>query len=539
MAENNTKRVALKAGPHTKTRTGKGLSIRAKMVSGFVILIIFIAGISALSYSGLGKLNEAEQAQQKSSSEDYAWLQLKSDILNEANAFTMLRFSQDDKPLSTTSVYTAAVKKDIASVRSVTGESRVDILNKIESGYGDWLNTGTVLVTLNAGDNLANADKMNNWNESSKTLLSQVDNGLAESRLATQGYLAASETAHQRMVRLLLGIAAIALAVSVLIAFIIPLTISNGIEKMVRTLQRIAAGDLTENIKVKSSDEVGEMTRACDETQKHLSELVTNLKEKAAKLRLASEELSFTAQHSRVHQAADGADDQSRGVQKAIHAITEVSNALSTVVQNPSQSPQRANQTPQSFQSSAINSGNTPTGTDKADRGRMAKEIAVLGSRSTEIGKIISVIDEIASQTNLLALNAAIGAARSDEQERGLAVMADEIRKLAEHTAKATEEIAYLIDSVQKGINDATLKAARSAEVVSQGYEMAVQAGETLNQMLKTGSAEEMSPQIQEIITSSHILEEMAVSLEQSVATFKVAENNRRLTKTPTVIRIN
>ena len=236
----------------------------------------------------------------------------------------------------------------------------------------------------------------------------------------------------------------------------------------------------------------------------------------------------------------------------------------------------------------------------KSASSEVARKIEELGTRSAEIGKIVAVIDDIASQTNLLALNAAIEAARAGDQGRGFAVVSDEVRKLAERTATATKEIAELISAVQKGVNEATRVTAIGSSAVAEGYTMAVQAGEALDQIQKTASdvdsqieqisskvqqvnastnqlvkviddvgsvtdqnasytdqmtssagqvskavetvagiaeensaateevsasAEEMSAQIQEIVASSRTLKEMAVSLEQSVAMFKVVSN--------------
>jgi methyl-accepting chemotaxis protein len=434
-------------------------------------------------------------------------------------------------------------------------------------------------------------------------------------------------------------IAAIAIAIAAAVLIVIPRVISGGINNVSKALKKMATGDLTEKVNIKSSDEIGIMAGSYNEMQKYLTNLVAQLKENALKLSHASDELSIAAQQSSestrqvatssqqmakgaqeqsvnaqetaksieqlsgiISQVSQGAKEQSSGVQKAIYSITEVSDTITQVTQNASQAAQGAKQAAESAQMGAEKAKKTLAGIDmiKADAGNMARKIEELGSRSAEIGKIVEVIDDIASQTNLLALNAAIEAARAGDQGRGFAVVSDEVRKLAERTASATKEIAELIASVQKGVNEATCMTAGSANIVSQGYEMAVQAGQALDQILKassdvnsqieqisskvqqvnastnqlvkvidavgsvteqnasytgqmtasagqvskavetvagiaeensaateevSASAEEMSAQVQEFVASSHTLKEMAVSLEKSVAMFKVAEN--------------
>jgi methyl-accepting chemotaxis protein len=106
--------------------------------------------------------------------------------------------------------------------------------------------------------------------------------------------------------------------------------------------------------------------------------------------------------------------------------------------------------------------------------------IAELGARSDEIGRIIEVINDIADQTNLLALNAAIEAARAGEHGRGFAVVADEVRKLADRTTKATGEVATSIKAIQEGTGTAVKSMQSVTERVSVGVELAEQAGKSL-----------------------------------------------------------
>ncbi len=140
--------------------------------------------------------------------------------------------------------------------------------------------------------------------------------------------------------------------------------------------------------------------------------------------------------------------------------------------------------------------------------------VTKLGKSSEEIGEIIQVIDDIADQTNLLALNAAIEAARAGEQGRGFAVVADEVRKLAERTTKATKEIAAMIKQIQKDTSSAVESMTTGNQEVEKGRQLADKAGESLNEIIK--SAE----QVGDIVTQV-----AAASQQQSAAAEQISKN--------------
>jgi methyl-accepting chemotaxis protein len=145
------------------------------------------------------------------------------------------------------------------------------------------------------------------------------------------------------------------------------------------------------------------------------------------------------------------------------------------------------------------------------------KQIDELGKRSNEIGRIAAVIDEIADQTNLLALNAAIEAARAGEQGRGFAVVADEVRKLAERTTTATKEIARMIEAIQLETRSAVLAMEEGTRQVKQGVTATNQAGEALHGIIR--KSEEVGDMITMIATAateqSSTTEEVKNSMEQ------------------------
>ncbi len=249
----------------------------------------------------------------------------------------------------------------------------------------------------------------------------------------------------------------------------------------------------------------GEKLATAASNSRESTQLVANSSQQMAK---GAQDQSINAQETAksveeltqiINQLSSGAKEQAAGVNKAVTNINQLSESMLAAAQNAETAIQISKSGGKSVKTGKEKIRQTVAGMDKIKVSNQVtvKKIEELGVRSHEIGKIVAVISEIASQTNLLALNAAIEAARAGEQGRGFAVVSDEVRKLAERTSVATKEIAELIGNVQKGVDETTQLMNEGSVVVSEGFDIANQAGQALEQILK--SASDINTQVENI----------------------------------------
>ena len=309
---------------------------------------------------------------------------------------------------------------------------------------------------------------------------------------------------------MILSVAGLALIILLGVA---SLFVINGkvISPMLFLNDRMAAieksGDLTVKIDVTSRDESGQMAAAFNRMMEKFHGVVREIHSSVDYLASSSEELSASAT-----QIAGGSQAQASKAAQVSTAAQEMSATITEVARNVSSASEAAMEANRV----AVSGGDIVARTIESMNGisRTASESSViisnLGSRSHEIGNIINVIDDIADQTNLLALNAAIEAARAGEQGRGFAVVADEVRKLAEKTMKATKEIGEMISAMQTETGRAISSMESEVSAVNAGARLAGEAGDALKNIIDRVSV--VTSMVHNITTA---LEEQSAATEQ------------------------
>ncbi|MBP1934438.1 methyl-accepting chemotaxis protein [Ammoniphilus resinae] len=328
---------------------------------------------------------------------------------------------------------------------------------------------------------------------------------------------------------ILLGILALLLGGG--IAYYISRTISRPVRKLAVAAEKMAAGDLTqEQIHVKSKDEIADLARSFHRMSQYLRQLILQIQGSAEHVAASSEELLATTEQatqathhitSAIQEVASGAETQVISSQENVQAMAEVSSGIqhiaeasATVSDSAQEATALAQQGNQSIQHAIQQM-------DSIEKGTQHTTLAIqqLQQRSQEIGKIIEVITGIADQTNLLALNAAIEAARAGEHGRGFAVVADEVRKLAEQSRESASQIVDLIGEIQKDTEHATQEIDHSSKEVGVGKTVIDQTGQAFQQILC--SVEQVHEQIQEVSATSEQIsansQQVSASVEQFV----------------------
>ncbi len=338
-------------------------------------------------------------------------------------------------------------------------------------------------------------------------------------------------------------------------------------KEMAAVSQRMASGDLTVEVKPRSDrDTLGkafsqlvakqreligkvksvagnvseaskQLTKAAEQTAQATQQIASTIQQVAKGAAEQSNALQQTAGSveqlsAAIDQIAEGSQEQSKGVDEATRLVKRVSTSIAGVSDNAKAGANVWQSTAISARDGARMTHDTVAGMDKVKKAmdQVSLRVTDLGERSGEIGKIVGTIDDIAAQTNLLALNAAIEAARAGEQGRGFAVVADEVRKLAERSSIATKEIAGLVSGIQVGVREAVNAMQQGSKEVEVGYKLATDAGGALDDILARSQG--VGNQVEQISVAAQELQSLSSGMVEAIDQInRIVEQNAAATE--------
>jgi methyl-accepting chemotaxis protein len=336
-----------------------------------------------------------------------------------------------------------------------------------------------------------------------------------EESVAAAYKTAVSTYERQRLIMIISGALAFLLGLAGAI-FLINNFITR-INRVSAAMDRVASGDLSTKIQIFAKDEIGDLGHAINRTLESMHSMVTSIRDTAAQVASAATQLYATSE-----QIATGAEEVAAQASTVATASEEMTSTSSEIAKNCLLAVESSKQAGDSAESGAEVVQETVAEMGRiADRVKeSAQTVESLGARSDQIGEIVGTIEDIADQTNLLALNAAIEAARAGEQGRGFAVVADEVRALAERTTKATKEIGAMIKAIQVETKSAVSSMEQGVREVEQGTIGAAKSGEALQQILE--QANSVTMQINQIATAAE---------EQTATTNEITNNIQQITE--------
>jgi methyl-accepting chemotaxis protein len=501
-------------------------TIRAKLIASIVLLSITAVIIGGVGIYNLSQTNErlsflvnvaAKRADLTNTSEQEIlkiYRYQKNHIL-EDSADKMASWENE------ISKSDATLHKLLDEWEKVASEEGKKELSTVRTNYADFMRANAKVIQLSREHKTTEARSISSGE--AREAFNQVDEHLNKAQSLAETFMAdqskESEALYSRTKWMMFAVSFIGLGLSFSFgAFMVQQT-TRRIAKVSEYLKDVAEGegDLTKRIHVEHNDELGDLSNHFNTFMEKLHDIISQVAASTEHIASASEEISSSA--TQVAQSAETQKDQTSQVATAMQ---EMSSTVTQVSDNSRQASENAKEAGDLARSGGVVVSDTVKviqGVADATRDTSAK-IEELGRSSDQIGQIIGVIDDIADQTNLLALNAAIEAARAGEQGRGFAVVADEVRKLAERTTQATKEIAQMIKTIQEETKKAVSAMTAGTDKVDAGVESAREAGAALEKIIHSADG------VQDMVT--HIA---TAATEQASATEQVNSNMEQIAK--------
>ncbi|MCM3162194.1 methyl-accepting chemotaxis protein [Metabacillus litoralis] len=501
------------------------LTIKRKLIGSFLIVSLIFGIASYVSYSNMKQSNESYNYIVETVTEIRAITQsIQTDSALQSGYYRAFLLYGDnsyrDKMNEANDRINAAILK---GKELSTLQETVDRLNSIENSNIEFREKANQILDESLVDKEKAIDK-------GLAQIVPISTRLTEDTLSMHNWLKeildvrykeTHESSDNARVKVVI-LSVFALLFAIACGVVISILISRPVVKLGNMAKQVAAGDLNvEKLKIKSRDEIYYLNESFEQMTDNLNEMISSISTSSDQVAASAEQLNASAEQS---------SRASETVSSAIQEISSGAEETTTKLESNTTSLQEVLQGIQHISESSANVSELSRKTTKeAEEGgtfvennlaqmkfisesisRSNEKVTSLSQRSKEIGSILDVISSIAEQTNLLALNAAIEAARAGEHGKGFAVVADEVRKLAEQSQVSTKSIAELIALVQKDTDESVNIMYEVVTNVEEGVKVSEQTSDKFTQILS--STRNMTPQIEQVTAT---VQQISASIDE------------------------
>ena len=489
-------------------QTLTSLTIRTKL---FVLIAFASLIMLVISATGLWSTYSTQQAAESIYKDRLVAIQIFNDIRNHQNQIRMrllrARLETDAFEIMTqtdkvrTSIFKIEQLLETYNKYKPVGEEKKLLDDFVAERKNFGVNGVLPMIDLLQAEKFSDVDKLRR--ETMDPAFNKVSDAI-DVLVAYQTSIAQQQferTVKQASVLRIVALATVGFGVllAILMGTIIGRSINRGVSALEKGASKLAEGDLTAKVPTTGNDELARVGASFNLMAQNISDLIGQVNAACSVVNQNANALSTSAA-----QVSESSRQQSQRATEAAGSVEQFNSAFKEIAATSENIVSAVNKARDLSKHGDQVVANVTQGITRVAKtvNESAEVIADLGQRSNQIGQILAVIKDIADQTNLLALNAAIEAARAGEQGRGFAVVADEVRKLAERTTAATSEISIMVGGIQEDTGRAVVSMRQSSSDVHEGVTLANQAGQALQDI--ASSVQQVAEMMGQIANATH-----------------------------------